>query len=433
MNFAQLVEEKLKEIRKEIFLKEDIIKKILALLIAIKYKKFPGKKPPKGILFYGPPGTGKTLLMKTIISKLNLSDPLIIRGPEIISQYYGKSESKLRQIFFRAKEKANEEGLSVIFIDEIDSLVPRRDITRGELEQRLVGQFLSLLDGIEKDSKSKEGHVVIIGSTNRPEMLDPAIRRPGRFDIEIEFEPPNVIERKEILKILLEKNISNNYNSSIDLQNIAEKTIGFTGADLLQVINEALLKVLMDGKDLITEEDLLQAVNNVKPSALREFIIEYPRNKINEIKNEDIINRIFDITEDFIHNPRFKAILLKYDLLLSKKIVHSIAGIIHEKVNYPYIEINCVSLKSKWFGETEKSIRNIFEKISKTQPCVIYFKYIDAISKYEDKHLYSAILELINSLTEFYEKDIKVLILASAKNIRDIDKEVYSFFNTFLD
>ncbi|RLI98750.1 MAG: AAA family ATPase, partial [Candidatus Aenigmatarchaeota archaeon] len=147
--FRERVREKVKEIQQEVYIKDDILEKIVGLFLSLKEGRFPSRKPPRGILFYGPPGTGKTLLMKTLARKLKLSEPIIIRGPEIISQYYGKSEYRLRQRFDLAKERAEEENLAIIFIDEIDSIAPRRDLTRGELEPRLVGQLLSLMDGLE--------------------------------------------------------------------------------------------------------------------------------------------------------------------------------------------------------------------------------------------------------------------------------------------
>ena len=283
--FREIVKEKIKEIQQEVYIKDKILEKIVGLFLSLRDGRFPSKKPPRGLLFYGPPGTGKTLLMKILAKKLGLSEPIMIGGPEIISQYYGKSEARLREIFTRAKERAEEENLAIIFIDELDSLAPRRDLTKGELEPRLVGQLLSSMDGLEREVS--KGHVIVIGSTNRPEALDPALRRPGRFDLEIEFDPPSVDERKEILKKLLNNYASGRYDGeNINLEEIAEQTIGFTGADLLQLLNESLLQAALKGRDSITQEDLWNAKNSVKPSALREFHIEKPRDRSNEIENE---------------------------------------------------------------------------------------------------------------------------------------------------
>jgi len=419
----EVVKEKVKEIQEEVYIKDEILEKIVGLFLSLKEGKFPSKKPPKGLLFYGPPGTGKTLLMKTLAKKLGLSEPIMIRGPEIISQYYGKSEARLRQIFTLAKERAEEENLAIIFIDELDSLAPRRDVTKGELEPRLVGQLLSLMDGLEREVS--KGHVIVIGSTNRPEALDPALRRPGRFDLEIEFDPPSIDERKEILKILLNDYASDRY-TDIDLDEIAEQTIGFTGADLLQLLNESLLQAALEGRDFITQEDLLDAKNRVKPSALREFHIEKPRDRSSEIENEDIVNRIRQISEDFFEDPCFKPILLSQPLSLSDKIASTIAFMVCQRLHCPYILVKATWFRTKWFGEMERSIRELFGKLKRLQPCVAYIKNFDAIATAQNEHLRGATLELLDNLTEFSDDNTKVLILCSATH--EIDPQIRMYF-----
>jgi len=425
--FREVVKEKVKEIQQEVYIKDEILEKIVGLFLSLRDGRFPSKKPPRGLLFYGPPGTGKTLLMKTLAKKLGLSEPIMIRGPEIISQYYGKSELRLRQIFALAKERAEKENLAIIFIDELDSLAPRRDEIEGELERRLVGQLLSLMDGLEKEVS--KGHVIVIGSTNRPEALDPALRRPGRFDLEIEFDPPGPDERKEILKILL-----NNYASvryvNINLDEIAEQTIGFTGADLLQLLNESLLQAALEGRDFITQEDLLDAKNRVKPSALREFHIEKPRDRSSEIENGDIVNRIRQIAEDFSENPCFKPILLTQSLLLSDKIASTIAFIVCQRLHCPYILVRATWFRTRWFGEMEKSIRELFGKLKRLQPCVVYIKNFDVIATAQNEHLQGAILELLDNLTEFSDNNTKVLILCSVTY--KIDPQIRMYFKEMI-
>ena len=410
--FKEVVKEKVKEIQQEVYIKDEILERIVGLFLSLRDGRFPSKKPPRGLLFYGPPGTGKTLLMKTLAKKLGLSEPIMIRGPEIISQYYGKSEARLRQIFALAKERAEEENLAIIFIDELDSLAPRRDVTKGELEPRLVGQLLSLMDGLEREIS--KGHVVVIGSTNRPEALDPALRRPGRFDLEIEFDPPSADERKEILKILLNNYADGRYEKDINLDEIAEQTIGFTGADLLQLLNESLLQAALEGRDLITREDLLNAKDRVKPSALREFHIEKPRDRSNEIENEDIVNKVREIAEDFSRKPHFKLILLSQSLSLSDKISSTIAFMVCQRLHCPYVLVRGTWFRTRWFGEMEKSIRELFRKLKRLQPCVAYIKNFDAIATEQDEHVHGAILELLDNLTEFKDNNTKVLILCSA-------------------
>jgi len=444
--FKELVEKKVKEIQQEVYIKHGILQKIVALFLSIQRGEFPGKKPPRGLLFYGPPGTGKTLLMKTLAKELELSDPIRIRGPEIISQYYGKSEARLRQVFALAKERAEKEKLAIIFIDELDSLAPRRDLTRGELEPRLVGQLLSLMDGLEiekcpncnsekikKDGFAfkcgncgttlSEGHVVVIGSTNRPGALDPALRRPGRFDLEIEFDPPSADERKEILKIILNNYASGQY-TNINLDKIAEQTIGFTGADLLQLVNESLLQAAIEGKNEITPDDLKKAKNSVKPSALRGFNLEKPRDRRNEIEDEGIIKKIEGIVDDFSKNPRFKPILLSQELKLADKVASTIAYLVCGKLHCPYIVVRATWFRTRWFGEMERSIREFFGKVKRFEQCVVYIKHIDAIVISEDEKLYGATLELLEQLTELSDSNAKLLLLCSAKWPKKIDPQV---------
>ena len=423
--FIENVKEKIKEIQQEVCIKEEILQKVVAILLSIKEGKFPSKKPPRGLLFYGPPGTGKTLLMRVLAKKLGLSEPIIIRGPEIISPYYGKSEARLREAFEEAKDKAEKENLAIIFIDEIDSIAPRRDQTRGELEPRLVGQLLSLMDGLEREIA--KGHVIAIGSTNRPEALDPALRRPGRFDLEIEFDPPNTEERKRILEILLNEYAPNKYKD-INLDEIAEQTIGFTGADLLQLLNESLLLAALEGRDYITQKDLLKAKDNIKPSALREFYMEKPKNRINEIENKEIVKEIEGLARQFSEKPHFKAVLLHQEKGLADKIASTIAYLVGEKLSSPYIVVRANWFKSKWFGEMEKSIRELFERIKRLQPCIVYIKLLDAIApKVADEHLHGAILEILEYLTEFKDNNVRVLLLCSAVN--DIAPQIGEYFD----
>ncbi len=426
--FKEQVLKKVKEIQQEVYIKDDVLQKIVALFLSIKEGKFPSKKPPKGILFYGPPGTGKTLLMRILAKKLGLSEPIIIRGPEIISQYYGKSEARLRQVFALAKERGEKENLAIIFIDELDSLAPRRDLTKGELEPRLVGQLLSLMDGLEKETS--KGHVVIIGSTNRPEALDPALRRPGRFDLEIEFDPPDVDGRKEILKILLNNYLVGKY-VDIKLDEIAEQTIGFTGADLLQLLNESLLQATLEGRDYITQEDVLKVKDSIKPSALREYNIEKPKNRINEIENKEIINKLEQMAEDFYRRPHFKPVLLHQPLQLANKIASTIAYMTCERLHCPYIVVRATWFRSRWFGEMERSIRELFEKVKRLQPCVVYMKHLDAIASHGDEHLYGAILELSEYLTEYSDNDVKVFLLSSITH-DNIDPNIKMYFKEVL-
>ncbi|MFW9877443.1 MAG: AAA family ATPase [Candidatus Thorarchaeota archaeon] len=425
--FNQEIQRKVIEVQEEVYIKEEKLRKIIAIFLSIKNNKYPGGNPPRGLLFYGPPGTGKTLLMKTLASKLNFSEPIIIRGPEIFSQYYGKSEAKLRQIFALAEEDANEHGLSIIFIDELDSIAPSRDSTKGDLEPRLVGQLLTLMDGFKSQEKKPEnGHVIIIGSTNRPDILDPALRRPGRFDLEIEFDPPDSKERAEILKIILKQFPKGQYDNSIKFKHISEKLIGFTGADILQLINESFLKSLLDGKNFISEDDLLSSIKFVKPSALREFYIEPPKDRITSIKDELLKNEIKELSNRFSTNPKFTSILIK-DFSLADSIASTIAFQVLKKSKFkcPYIEVRGIMYTSRHFGEMEKSIRKLFQKINFLEISIVYVKSIDSIAGSSQENLRGAVIELLEDLYNLKNSNHKVLFMCSAsgeidKNIKDI-------------
>ncbi|MHA1284924.1 MAG: AAA family ATPase [Promethearchaeota archaeon] len=424
-NLQNKINEIVKQIQKEVYIKEEILKKIVVIFLTIKEGKFPGTKPPRGLLFYGPPGTGKTLLMKTLAKKLDIPNPIIIRGPAIISQYYGKSEARIRLAFSEAQERAEESGLAIIFIDEIDSLAPERNLTKGELESRLVGQLLSEMDGF-KDENLK-GHVIVIGSTNKPEVLDPALRRPGRFDFEIEFEPPDKDDRKKILEILL-KNEFKNQNLNLNLEEIADQTIGFTGADLLHLLNESLIRAIINGRNTITQDDLLNTINDIKPSALRGYHKEIAIDKRDDIGIQEYKEKIDEIGNTFSSNPSFKAVLINSNIstLIVTKIVSSIAFLATKNNRRPYLVVTATLFKSKWFGEMERNIRELFLKIKRLQPCVVYIKFFDAVARADDEHLYGAILELLEQLSIFSENNIKVLLLCSTRF--EIDQNIKNYF-----
>ncbi|MGC9085775.1 MAG: AAA family ATPase [Thermoproteota archaeon] len=213
---------------------------------------------------------------------------------------------------------------------------------------------------------------------------------------------------------------------NINLDEIAEQTIGFTGADLLQLLNESLLRVALEGRDFITQQDLLNARNSVKPSALREFHLERPKDRSNEIKDENIMNRIKQIADDFSINPCFKPILLPKSLSLADKMASTIASIVHRRLHCPYLVVRTTWFRTRWFGEMERSIRELFGKIKRSQPCVVYLKNIDAIAKSGDEHLHGAILELLGHLMEFKDNNVKVLLLCSATY--EIDPQIKTFY-----
>ena len=346
--------------------------------------------PPKGVLFYGPSGTGKTLMAKAVSQESN-AHFITINGPEIMSKFYGASEGKLRKIF----EEAENNAPSIIFIDEIDSIAPKRVDTSGEVERRVVSQLLSLMDGLQG-----RGEIICIGATNRINAIDEALRRPGRFDREIEFGVPNVKERKEILQIHtrgmpLEDNVS--------LDHYAEITHGFAGADLMAVSREAAMFALrrilpqinLDEpipsdiiQDLnISDDDFAQAINLIEPSALREVMIEIPNIKWNDVGGlEEIKQELKEAVEwPLLHKELFEragirpmnGILLFGPPGCGKTLL---AKAIATETNSNFITVKGPEVFSKFVGESEKFVRNIFRKARQAAPSIIYFDELDAIS-----------------------------------------------------
>jgi len=354
------------------------------------FKKL-GIEPPKGILLYGPPGTGKTLLAKAVAGEVS-ANFVSINGPEIVSKWYGQSEQNLREFFKQAEEKAP----SIIFIDEIDAIAPKRSEVHGEVEKRIVAQLLTLMDGLET-----RGNVIVIGATNREEDIDMALRRPGRFDKEIVIGVPDKEGRKEILEIHT-RNMP--LDKSVKLDEIASVTHGFVGADLAALAKEAALGVLrrslpqMDlEKDEIPEdvleklivkrEDFMDALKNVEPSAMREVSVEVPKLKWTDVGGlEDVKKELKRVVEKPIKDPMsFKRYGIKpaRGVLLygppgcgKTLLAKAIAG--ESECNF--ISVRGPEVLSMWVGESEKAVRSIFKKARQVAPCIIFFDEIDAIA-----------------------------------------------------
>ena len=350
-----------------------------------------GFEAPKGVLLHGPPGTGKTLLAKAVAHETN-ANFYTIGGPEIMSKFYGESEERLREVF----KKAEENAPAIIFIDEIDSIAPKREEVSGEVERRVVAQLLSLMDGM-----SSRGKVVVIGATNRINAIDPALRRPGRFDREIEIGVPDREGRLEILQIHtrgmpLEKNV--------DLDIIANMSHGFVGADLQAVAKEAgiraLRRVLPEidlttesipseilKKIIVTMDDFLDVIKEIEPSALREVFVEVPDVSWDDIGGlADVKQELQEAVEWplkyhglFIHSDATppKGILLYGPPGTGKTLIAKAAA--HES-EANFISIKGPELLSKWVGESEKGVREVFRKARQASPCIVFFDEIDAIA-----------------------------------------------------
>ena len=369
-----------------------------------------GVEPPKGILLHGPPGTGKTLLAKAVANETE-ANFILINGPEIMNKFYGESEKRIRKIF----EEASEKAPSIIFIDELDAIAPKREETQGEVERRVVAQLLTLMDGL-----NKRGNVVVIGATNRVNALDPALRRPGRFDREISFGVPNKQGRLIILKIHT-RNMP--ITKSVNLEELSRLTYGFVGADLEALAKEAAMAALRRiiptlnpknkekipqeelAKIKITDKDFKEALKLVRPSALREVLVEKPN-----IKWEDVggLERIKSELKEAIEWPlkypdAFKRMGIKppKGILLygppgtgKTLLAKAVAG--ESETNF--ILIKGPELMSKWVGESEKGIRRIFSKARETAPCIILFDEIDSLTSSYGQNVHESTSKVVSQI-----------------------------------
>jgi len=350
-----------------------------------------GIEAPKGVLLYGPPGTGKTLLAKAVANESN-AHFISISGPEIMSKFYGESEARLREIFKEAREKAP----TIMFVDEIDSIAPKREEVMGEVERRVVSQLLSLMDGLEG-----RGKVVVIAATNRPNALDPALRRPGRFDREIEIKVPDKFGRLEILQIHT-RNMP--LESDVNLTRISGVTHGFVGADLEYLCKEAAMKCLrrmlpdLDleqdkippeslEKLIITQADFEGAIKDVMPSAMREVFLETPDVNWSDIGGLESIKR--ELQEAVQWPMKYPDLYAKIGHTVPKGIlIHGPSGTgktLLAKAVASESEANFISIKgpellSKWVGESERGIREVFKRARQASPCVIFFDEVDALA-----------------------------------------------------
>jgi transitional endoplasmic reticulum ATPase len=350
-----------------------------------------GIEAPKGVLLYGPPGTGKTLLAKAVANETN-AHFISISGPEIMSKFYGESEARLREIFKEAKEKAP----SIIFIDEIDSIAPKREEVTGEVERRVVSQLLSLMDGLEA-----RGKVIVIAATNRPNAIDPALRRPGRFDREIEIKVPDKRGRLEILQIHT-RNMP--LDTDVDQDRVAAVTHGFVGADLEYLCKEAAMKCLRRllpelnledeklapevlNKLIVTMSDFENAVKEVMPSAMREVYLESPDIPWSAIGGLEEVKR--ELQEAVEWPLRYPDLYTKLGHSMPKGLLmHGPSGTgktllakaVATESEANFISVRGPELLSKWVGESERGIREIFRRARQAAPCVVFFDEIDSIA-----------------------------------------------------
>jgi len=353
-----------------------------------------GIEPPKGVLLYGVPGTGKTLLAKAVASETN-SHFILINGPEVISKFYGESEANLRKKF----EEAEKNAPSIIFFDEIDAIATKREETKGDVEKRVVAQLLGLMDGM-----NTRGKVIVIAATNMPNVLDPALRRPGRFDREIEIGVPDKQGREEILQIHT-RNMP--LAKNVNLKDIARITHGFVGADLNSLAKEAAMIVLrrilpklkVEGieegepipqsileKLMVTQKDFMESLKSVRPSAMREVLVETPDTGWDDVGGlEEVKGQLKEAVEWPLKTPEIfkkmgirppRGILLYGPPGTGKTLL---AKAVAKESEANFILVNGPSLLSKWVGESEKAVREIFRKARQTAPTILFFDEIDAL------------------------------------------------------
>ena len=392
-----------------------------------------GIEPPKGVLLYGPPGTGKTLIAKAVANESG-ANFFSIAGPEIMSKYYGESEQRLREIFDDAQKAAP----SIIFIDEIDSIAPKRGEVTGEVERRVVAQLLAMMDGLKE-----RGAVVVIGATNREEAIDPALRRPGRFDREIEIGVPDRSDRIEILQIHVQ---NMPLADDINLESLADRMHGFVGADVNALCKEAAMRALRRYMpDLTTEdeippgiieqmqvrrEDFEEALKEIEPSSMREVLVELPAVSWSDLGGlgplkQELIEAIewpLKSPEKFrqmgVRPP--KGVLLYGPPGTGKTMI---AQAVANETAANFISVRGHQMLSKWMGESEKAIREIFRKARQVSPAIIFFDELDSIAPMRGTDEGSHVMErVVNQLLSELDglEALKDVVVIAATNRPDI-------------
>ncbi|MHC1570431.1 MAG: CDC48 family AAA ATPase [Methermicoccaceae archaeon] len=396
-----------------------------------------GIEPPKGVLLYGPPGTGKTLIARAVANE-TVASFFSVSGPEIVGKYYGESEERLRNIF----EEAQKDAPSVIFIDELDALAPKREEVVGEVERRVVAQLLALMDGL-----AARGQVVVIGATNRPNALDPALRRGGRFDREIEIGVPNARGRLEILHVHtrsmpLSQDITDEF-----LKEIASLSHGYVGADIAIMCKEAAVHALrrvLPEMDIESDEipaelleklqvgrdDLLSAMRTIEPSAMREVFIEVPHVSWDEVGGlGNVKQELIEVVEwPFRYREAFdevgleppKGVLLYGPPGTGKTLL---ARAVATECQANFISIKGPELLSKWVGESERAVREVFRKARQSAPAIIFFDELDSIAPCKGAYSQAHVSERVVSqlLTEIDGiEDMKDVVVMAATNRPDL-------------
>jgi len=436
---VEITDEKIPEITYEdIGGLSDEIKKIREMVeIPLKHPEIfnrLGIEPPKGVLLHGPPGTGKTLLAKAVANESD-SNFILLNGPEIMSKFYGESEKKIRDIF----EEAEKNAPSIIFIDEIDAIAPKREDVQGEVERRVVSQILTMMDGLKS-----RGKVIVIGATNRVNSIDPALRRPGRFDREVEINAPSKDGRLSVLKIHTR---GMPLTRDVKLEEFASLTHGFVGADLEALSKEAAMNVLrkhlhqikLDDelipqeileKLVVKREDFMDALKVVRPSAMREVLVETPNVEWSSVGGLDKVKQeLKEAVEWPLKYPEsFKRMgirpsrgILLYGPPGTGKTL--LAKAVAKESEANFIQVKGPSLLSMWVGKSEEGMRKIFERARQVAPCVVFFDEIDSLAGKRGQDAGTKVTErVLNQLLAEMDglEDLKDILIIGATNRPDM-------------
>ncbi len=420
----------------------DQIKKIRDMIeLPLKFPKLfsrLGIDPPRGVLLTGQPGSGKTVLARAVANEANVNFQ-VVNGPEIMQKHYGESEAKIRNLF----DNASRHQPSIIFLDELDAIAPRRDKVTGDVEKRVVSQLLTLMDGLKE-----RDNVVVIGATNLPDAVDPALRRPGRFDREVHLDVPDRNSRYEILQVH-SRGIP--LSSEVDFNEISERTQGFVGADIESLCKEAAMitirRVLPDlefydelfeFKDLksftVTMDDFLEALKKVSPSALREILIDIPKITWDDVGGLEGIKE--KLTESVILPLKHKELFKSAKVKPVKGILFSgppgtgktlLAKALANQSNVNFISVKGAELLSKYVGESEKAVIEVFRKARQVSPSIIFFDEIDAIAPHRSINSNRVSERVVSQfLTEIdgIEELVDVFVLASTNRIDMVDPAI---------